>query len=90
MHDFAKLRKLSYSDRASIDGISWSIDIPSILSGILVGILMSIFTINLKIVKRVPANSLETEISEVMSEKLMKFEFYDALSTYEVLPRKIK
>jgi hypothetical protein len=86
MQDFAKNRKTYHFNEFDGDADDWSPDIPSISVGILIGIIVASVVMMIDFPKLNYSGSAEIKPDEALIAKPMKFEFYDALKTYEVFP----
>ena len=84
MHDFANYRNAPYLEASEPVASEWTLDVPSLLMGVIVGIFVAI--IGFKVAENRIDQAVVIEV-EVVEGKPFKFDFYDALKVYEVLPR---
>ena len=85
MQDFANYREHSDSEASRA---SWSPDIPSLVFGILLGVVACLAGLKVAQTKADQAVFIEAPIMvEEVVEKPLEFDFYEALKSYVVLPR---
>ena len=88
MHDFASYRTSKGLEASEAESTEWTPDIPSVMLGVLVGIFVAIMGFKVSEYRADQAVLIEAPavLAEV-EEKSFVFEFYEALKSYEVLPR---
>ena len=85
MQDFANYREHSDLEASRA---SWSPDIPSLVFGILLGVVACLAGLKVAQTKADQAVFIEAPIIlEEVVEKPLEFDFYEALKSYVVLPR---
>ena len=87
MHDFANYRNTAYLGASEPVVSDWTLDVPSLVMGVIVGIFVAIIGFKVAENRIDQAVVIEVPAAEVVEEKPFKFEFYEALKLYEVLPR---
>ena len=89
MQDFANYRTDFHTESPEVDNsLDWSLDFTSMTIGIILGV--SVCLIGLKIVQVRADQAVLIEapaVLEEVEEKSFVFEFYEALKSYEVLPK---
>ena len=88
MHDFANYRNTTYLGASEPVASEWALDVPSLLMGVIVGIFVAIIGFKVAENRIEQAVVIEVPAAEVVEEKPFKFDFYEALRIYEVLPRR--
>ena len=88
MQDFASYRNTPDSVTSEAYSTDWTPDIPSLVLGVLIGFFVAIIGFNLVEYRADQAMLVEAPaVLEEVEEKSFVFEFYEALKSYEVLPR---
>ena len=87
MHDFANYRNTTYLEASKPDASEWTLDIPSLLMGVIVGIFVAIIGFKVAENRIDQVVVIEVPAVEVVEEKPFKLDFYEALKVYEVLPQ---
>ena len=87
MHDFANYRNAPYLEASKPDASEWTLDIPSLLMGVIVGIFVAIIGFKVAENRIDQVVVIEVPAVEVAEDKPFKLDFYEALKVYEVLPR---
>ena len=86
MQDFASYRNPAYLEGSEPEATEWNPDIPSLLMGFVIGAFVVI--VGFKVVDyKVTQGAIEAPAVETVEEKPFKLDFYEALKSYEVLPR---
>ena len=88
MHDFANYRNAPYLGASEPVASDWTLDVPSLVMGVIVGIFVAI--IGFKVAENRIDQAVVIEVPAVaaVEDKPFKLDFYDALKVYEVLPRR--
>ena len=89
MHDFANYRTDFQTESSEVDNSSdWSLDFTSVTIGIILGVSVCLIGLKIAQIKANQAVLIESPVGlEEVEEKSFVFEFYEALKSYEVLPR---
>ncbi|MDB3993876.1 hypothetical protein N9478_10355 [Gammaproteobacteria bacterium] len=87
MHDFANYRNTTYLEASEPVASEWTLDVPSLLMGVIVGIFVAIIGFKVAENRIDQVVVIEAPVVEAVEEKPFKFDFYEALKVYEVLPR---
>ena len=88
MQDFANYRESPDPVASGANSAIWSPDIPSLIFGILLGVIVCLVGLKVAETKGDQAVFIETPIIvESVAEKPLEFDFYEALKSYVVLPR---
>ena len=87
MHDFANYRNTPYLGASEPVAAEWTLDVPSLLMGVIVGIFLAIIGYKVAENRIDQAVVIEVPAVEVVEDKPFKLDFYEALKVYEVLPR---
>ena len=87
MQDFASYRNTPNSVASEACSTDWSPDIPSLVLGVLIGFFVAIIGFNLVEYRAEQAVFVEVPAVEEIEDKSFVFEFYEALKSYEVLPK---
>ena len=88
MHDFASYRTRSDLEVSEAENTEWTPDIPSVMMGVLVGFFVAIIGLKVAEYRADQAALVEAPaVLEEVEEKSFVFEFYEALKSYEVLPK---
>ena len=87
MQDFASYRNTPNPVALEAHDTDWSPDIPSLVLGVLIGFFVAIIGFNLVEYRAGQAVLVEVPAVEEIEDKSFVFEFYEALKSYEVLPR---
>ena len=88
MQDFANCREARDSGASRAYSTAWSPDIPSLVFGILLGVVACLAGLKVAQTKADQAVFIEAPIIlEEVVEKPLEFDFYEALKSYVVLPR---
>ena len=90
MHDFANYRNTTYLAASEPVASEWTLDVPSLVMGVIVGIFVAIIGYKVAENRIDQAVVIEVPAIEVVEEKPFKLDFYEALKAYEVLPRGVK
>ena len=88
MHDFANYRNAPYLGASEPVASDWTLDVPSLVMGVIVGIFVAIIGFKVAENRIDQAAAIEAPVVETVEEKPFKLEFYEALKAYEVLPRR--
>ena len=89
MHDFASYRNTTYLESSKPDVSEWTLDIPSVMLGVIAGIFVAIIGFKVAEYRAEQAAFVEVPaVEEEVEEKSFVFDFYEALKVYEVLPRR--
>ena len=89
MQDFANYRTDFHTESPEVDNsLDWSLDFTSMTIGIILGVGVCLIGLKIAQIKADQAALIETPavLGEV-EEKSFVFEFYEALKSYEVLPK---
>lgn len=88
MHDFANYRNTTYLGASEPVAAEWTLDVPSLVMGVIVGIFVAIIGFKVVEYRETQAAAIKAPVVETVEEKKpFKLDFYDALKVYEVLPR---
>ena len=87
MQDFANYRNSTYLENSEPEATEWIPDIPSLLMGFVIGAFVVIVGFKVVEYRETQAAAIEAPVVETVEERLFKLHFYEALQTYEVLPR---
>ena len=88
MHDFANYRSTTDLVSSRPEATEWSPDIPSVMMGVIVGVFVAIIGFKVAEYRAEQAVLIESPaVLEEVEKKSFVFEFYEALKSYEVLPR---
>jgi|TARA_B110000483_G_C18148209_1_gene524353 hypothetical protein len=88
MQDFANYRPSADLEPSRAFAADWSPDIPSLIFGVLLGVAACLLGLKVVETKADQAVLIEAPIIiEEVAKKTVKLDFYEALKTYEVLPR---
>ena len=87
MHDFANYRNTTYLGASEPVASDWTLDVPSLVMGVIVGIFVAIIGFEVAENRIDQAVVIEVPAVEVVEDKPFKLDFYEALKVYEVLPR---
>ena len=87
MHDFASYRNTTYLGASEPVASEWTLDVPSLVMGVIVGIFLAIIGYKVAENRIDQAVVIEVPAIEAVEDKPFKFDFYEALKVYEVLPR---
>ena len=87
MHDFANYRNTPYLEASEPVASDWTLDVPSLVMGVIVGIFVAIIGFKLAEYRAEQAVLVETPKVEETEDTPLVLEFYKALKDYEVLPR---
>ena len=88
MHDFANYRNTTYLEPSEPVASDWTLDVPSLVMGVIVGIFVAIIGFKVAENRIDQAVGIEVPAIEAAEDKPFKLDFYDALKAYEVLPRR--
>ena len=87
MHDFANYRNTTYLGASEPVASEWTLDVPSLVMGVIVGIFVAIIGFKVAENRIDRAVFIEVPAIEAVEDKPFKLDFYEALKVYEVLPR---
>ena len=89
MQDFANYRTDFHTESPEADNsLDWSLDFTSMTIGIILGVGVCLIGLKIAQIKADQAALVESPvILEEVEEKSFVFEFYEALKSYEVLPK---
>jgi len=89
MHDFVNYRTDFQTANPEVDNSSdWSLDFTSMTIGLILGVGVCLIGLKIAQIKADQAALVESPVVlEEVEEKSFVFEFYDALKSYEVLPK---
>ena len=87
MQDFASYRNTTYLGASEANSTAWTPDVPSIISGVLIGVFVAFIGLKAAEYRADQAVFVEVPAVEEIEDKSFVFEFYEALKSYEVLPR---
>ena len=90
MHDFANYRNTTYLGASEPVASEWTLDVPSLVMGVIVGIFVAIIGFKVAENRIDQAAAIEAPVVEMVDETPFKLDFYDALKAYEVLPSRSK
>ena len=86
MHDFASYRNTTYLGASEPVASEWTLDVPSLVMGVIVGIFVAIIGFKVAENRIDQVVVIEVPAVEVVEEKPFKLDFYEALKVYEVPP----
>jgi hypothetical protein len=89
MQDFANYRTDFHTESPEADNsLDWSLDFTSMTIGIILGVGVCLIGLKIAQIKADQAALVESPVVlEEVEEKSFVFEFYEALKSYEVLPK---
>ena len=87
MQDFARHRDKHDLETAEAYTTEWTPDLPSVILGILLGVFVAIIGFKVADYRATQTAAIEIPIVEQIEDTTLTLDFYDALKTYEVLPR---
>ena len=89
MQDFVNCRTDFQTESSEADNPSgWSLDFTSMTIGVILGVSVCLIGLKIAQIKANQAVLIESPVGlEEVEEKSFVFEFYEALKSYEVLPR---
>jgi len=89
MQDFANYRTDFHTESPEVDNsLDWSLDFTSMTIGLILGVGVCLIGLKIAQTKADQAALIDTAaVLEEVEEKSFVFEFYEALKSYEVLPR---
>ena len=89
MQDFANYRTDFHTESPEVDNsLDWSLDFTSMTIGIMLGVSVCLIGLKIAQIKADQAALVESPVVlEEVEEKSFVFEFYEALKSYEVLPK---
>ena len=89
MQDFANYRTDFHTESPEVDNsLDWSLDFTSMTIGLILGVGVCLIGLKIAQIKADQAALVESPaVLEEVEEKSLVFEFYEALKSYEVLPR---
>ncbi len=89
MQDFANYRTDFHTESSEADNsLDWSLDFTSMTIGIILGVGVCLIGLKIAQIKADQAALVESPVVlEEVEEKSFVFEFYEALKSYEVLPK---
>ena len=89
MKDFANYRTDFHTESPEVDNsLDWSLDFTSMTIGIMLGVSVCLIGLKIAQIKADQAALIETPaVLEEVEEKSFVFKFYEALKSYEVLPK---
>ena len=87
MQDFASYRDNNDLGASEACSTEWAPDLPSVTLGILLGIFVAIIGFKVAEYRATQTAAIEIPIVEQIEDTTLSLDFYDALKTYEVLPR---
>ena len=90
MQDFASYRNPTYLEASEPEATEWTPDIPSLLMGFFIGAFVVIVGFKVVEYRETQAAAIEAPVVEKVEEKPFKFDFYEALKVYEVLPSRLE
>ena len=90
MQDFANYRNPAYLEASEPEVTEWTPDIPSLMMGVIIGAFVVMVGFKVVEYREGQAAAIEAPVVETVEEKPFKFDFYEALKVYEVLPRGLK
>ena len=88
MQDFASYRNPKYLEASEPEATEWTPDIPSLMMGFVIGAFVVMVGFKVVEYRETQAAAIETPVVEAVEETPFKFDFYEALKVYEVLPRR--
>jgi len=89
MQDFANYRTDFHTESPEVDNsLDWSLDFTSMTIGLILGVGVCLIGLKIAQIKADQAALVEAPaVLEEVEEKSFVFEFYEALKSYEVLPK---
>lgn len=87
MQDFVSYRDNNELEASEAHGAEWSPDLPSVILGLLIGVFVAIIGLKVAEYRATQTAAIEIPIVEQIEDTTLTLDFYDALKTYEVLPR---
>ena len=89
MQDFANYRMDFHTESPEVDNsLDWSLDFTSMTIGLILGVGVCLIGLKIAQIKADQAALVEAPaVLEEVEEKSFVFEFYEALKSYEVLPK---
>ena len=89
MQDFANYRTDFHTESPEADNsLDWSLDFTSMTIGVILGVGVCLIGLKIAQIKADQAALVESPVVlEEVEEKSFVFEFYEALKSYEVLPK---
>ena len=87
MQDFASYRDNHNLEDSKAYSTEWTPDLPSVILGILIGVFVAIIGFKVAEYRATQTAAIEIPIVEQIEDTTLTLDFYDALKTYEVLPR---
>ncbi len=89
MQDFANYRTDFHTESPEADNsLDWSLDFTSMTIGLILGVGVCLIGLKIAQIKADQAALVESPVVlEEVEEKSFVFEFYEALKSYEVLPK---
>ena len=89
MQDFANYRTDFHTESPEVDNsLDWSLDFTSMTIGVILGVGVCLIGLKIAQIKADQAALVESPVVlEEVEEKSFVFEFYEALKSYEVLPK---
>ena len=87
MQDFASHKDSYDLETAKAYSNEWTPDLPSLILGLLIGVFVAIIGFQVAEYRATQTAAIEIPIVEQIEDTTLTLDFYDALKTYEVLPR---